>query len=211
MGTVVCNQSKGKMETALRPVLSLVALTNLCQGAFTANDASTNFGGEFAQKNLNLRRQLLEEILAEIEEEELAIQRQQQQQEVDQLQHQQIEQQQRQLLLQQQQHLHDQQILNQHLQQHQQQNQHQAQQNQLRQQIQQLMVFELPQNNQLIDSLTEKMYEVALICRTKNCAGNVDFERKKVELTRVIEPSIELFIARMINLVTPESLTSSRE
>merc|ERR1712240_624212 len=169
------------METVLR-------LTNLCQGAFTANDASTNIGGEFAQKNLNLRRQLLEEILAEIEEEELAIQRQQQQQD-----------------------LHDQQILNQHLQQHQQQNQHQAQQNQLRQQIQQLMVFELPQNNQLIDSLMEKMYEVALICRTKNCAGNFDFDRKKVELTRVIEPSIELFIARMLNLVAPESLTSSRE
>merc|ERR1712240_698357 len=186
---------------------SLVALTNLCQGAFTANDASTNIGGEFAKKNLNLRRQLLEEILAEIEEEELAIQRQQQQQEVDQLQYQQIEQQQRQLLLQQQQHLHDQQILNQHLQQH----QHQAQQNQLRQQIQQLMVFELPQNNQLIDSLTEKMYEVALICGNKNCAGNVDFDKKKVELTRVIEPSIELFIARMLNLVAPESLTSSRE
>merc|ERR1711942_443183 len=132
-----------------------------------------------AQKNLDLRRQLLEEILAEIEEEELAIQRQQQQQEADKLQHQQIEAQQR--------HLHDQQILNQHLQQHQQQNQHLAQQNQLRQQIQQLMVFELPQNNKLIDSLTEKMYEVALICRNKNCAGNVDFERKKVELTRVIE------------------------
>merc|ERR1712240_107026 len=197
-------------ETVLRLVLSLVALTNLCQGAFTANDASTNIGGEFAEKNLNLRRQLLEEILAEIEEEELAIQRQQQQQEVDQLQHQQIEQQQRQLLLQQQQHLHDQQILNQHLQQHQQ-NQHQAQQNQLRHQIQQLMVFELPQNNQLIDSLTEKMYEVALICRNKNCAANFDFDRKKVELTRVVEPSIELFIARMMNLVAPESLTSSRE
>merc|ERR1711872_1108985 len=114
-----------------------------------------------------------------------AIQRQQQQQEVDQLQHQQIEQQQ--------------------------QNQYQAQQNQLRQQIQQLMVFELPQNNQLIDSLTEKIYEVALICRNKNCAGNFDFDRKKVELTRVIEPSIELFIARMLNLVAPESLTSSRE
>merc|ERR1712240_746669 len=152
-------------ETVLRLVLSLVALTNLCQGAFTANDASTNIGGEFAKKNLNLRRQLLEEILAEIEEEELAIQ-------------------------------------------HQQQNQHQAQQNQLRHQIQQLMVFELPQNNQLIDSLTEKMYEVALICRNKNCAGNFDFDRKKVELTRFIEPSIELFIARMINLVAPESLTS---
>merc|ERR1712002_704076 len=140
---VIRIQSERKMETVLRLVLSLVALTNLCQGAFTANDASTNIGGEFAKKNLNLRRQLLEEILAEIEEEELAIQRQQQQ-----------------LLLQQQQHLHDQQILNQHLQQHQQQNQHQAQQNQLRHQIQQLMVFELPQNNQLIDSLTEKMYEV---------------------------------------------------
>merc|ERR1712098_843297 len=208
---VVGIQSEGEMETTIRLVLSVVALTNLCQGAFTANDASSNFGGEFAQKNLNLRRQLLEEIPAEIEEEELAIQRQHQQQEVDQLQHQQIEAQQRQLLLKQQQHLHDQQILNQHLQQHQQQNQHQAQQNQLRQQIQHLMVFELPQNNQLIDSLTEKMYEVALICRYKSCAGNVDFERKKVELTRVIEPSIELFIARMINLVTPESLTSSRE
>merc|ERR1712142_985402 len=205
MGSVIRIQSERKMETVLRLVLSLVAFTNLCQGAFTANDASTNIGGEFAQKNLNLRRQLLEEILAEIEEEELAIQRQQQQQEVDQLQHQQIEQQQQQLLLQQQQHLHDQQILNQHLQ------QHQAQQNQLRQQIQQLMVFELPQNNQLIDSLTEKMYEVVLICRNKNCAGNVDFDKKKVELTRVIEPSIELFIARMLNLVAPESLTSSRE
>merc|ERR1711862_691200 len=173
-------KSHVNMVTALRLVLSLVALTNLCQGAFTANDASTIFGGEFAQKNLNLRRQLLEEILAEIEEEELAIQRQQQQQEADQLQHQQ-------------------------------QNQHQAQQIQLRQQIQDLMVFALPQNNQLIESLTEKMYEVALICRNQNCVGNVDFERKKVELTRVIEPSIELFIARMINLVAPESLTSSRE
>merc|ERR1712098_350423 len=201
-------QSEGEMETAIRLVLSVVALTNLCQGAFTANDASTNFGGEFAQKNLDLRRQLLEEILAEIEEEELAIQRQQQQHQADQLQHQQIDAQQRQLLLQQQQHLHDQQILNQHLQQHQQQNQHQAQQNQLRQQIQQLMVFELPQNNKLIESLTEKMYEVALICRNQNCVGNVDFERRKVELSRVIEPSIQLFIARMINLVAPESLTS---
>merc|ERR1711862_504608 len=78
-------KSQVKMETALRLVLSLVALTNLFQGAFTANDASTNFGGEFAQKNLNLRRQFLEEILAEIEEEELAIQRQQQQQDVEHL------------------------------------------------------------------------------------------------------------------------------
>merc|ERR1712112_47846 len=160
-------QSEGEMETAIRLVLSVVALTNFCQGAFTANDASTNFGGEFAQKNLNLRRQLLEEILAEIEEEELAIQRQQQQQEVDQLQHQQIEQHQ---------HLHDQQILNQHLQQHQQQNQHKAQQNQLRQQIQHLLELELPQNNQLIDSLTEKVHEVALICKNFKCAKDFDFD-----------------------------------
>merc|ERR1712098_784058 len=113
-------------------------------------------------------------------------------------------------LLQQQQHLHEQQILNQHLQQHQQQDQHQAQQRQLRQQIQHLLELELPQNNQLIDSLTEKVYEVALICKNSKCAKDFDFDRKKVEITKVIEPFTDVFIARMLSLVAPEFIAVSK-
>merc|ERR1712058_120192 len=105
---------------------------------------------------------------------ELALQRQLDQQQTAHLQQQQFDQQQRQLLLQQQQHLQEQQILNQHLQQHQQQDQHQAQQRQLRQQIQQLLELELPQNNKLIDSLTAKVYEVALTCTNSKCGKDFD-------------------------------------
>merc|ERR1712098_20557 len=111
---------------------------------------------------------------------------------------------------QQQQHLKEQQILNQHLQQHQQQDQHQAQQRQLRQQIQHLLELELPQNNQFIDSLTEEVYEVALICKNFKCAKDFDFERKKVEITKAIEPFTDLFIARMLRLVAPEFIAISK-
>merc|ERR1712138_266163 len=92
------------------------------------------------------------------------------------LQPQEIEQQQRQLIFQQEQHLREQQILNQRLPQDQQ----QVQQRQLRQQIHHLMELELPQNNQLIDSLTEKTYEIALICTNSKCARDFVFDRMKV-------------------------------
>merc|ERR1712098_13522 len=151
------------------------------------NSCQASFASSDATKP-SLKKQILEEILAEIEQQELALQRQ----------------------LEQQQHLHEQQILNQHLQQHQQQDQHQAQQRQLRQQIQQLLELELPQNNQLIDSLTEKMYEVALICTNSKCAKDFDFDRKKVEISKVIEPFTDLFIARMLSLVAPDFIAVSK-
>merc|ERR1719481_1812156 len=98
------------------------------QASFASSDVSkTCLDGNCNQK-ISLKRQILEEILAEIEQQELALQRQLEQQQTVHLQQHQFEQQQRQLLLQQQQHLQEQQILNQHLQQHQQQDQHQAQQ-----------------------------------------------------------------------------------
>merc|ERR1711872_851182 len=127
-------------------VFTVVALPN-CLATFAATDAFENCIDGNCNQKLSLRRQILEEILAEIEKKELAAQRQLQQPQ-----------------LELQQHLQEQQILSQHVQQHQQQHQFQVQQNQLKNQIQRLLLEELPQNNQLIDSLTEKTYEVALIC-----------------------------------------------
>merc|ERR1719481_1744477 len=176
----------------------LVVLTISCQASFASSDASkTCLDGNCNQK-ISLKRRILEEILAEIEQQELALQRQ-------------LEQQQTVHLQQQQQHLQEQQILNQHLQQHQQQDQHQAQLRQLRQQIQHLLELELPQNNHLIDSLTAKVYEVSLICRDSKCAKDFDFDRKKVEITKVIEPFTDVFIARMLSLVAPEFIAVSKK
>merc|ERR1712142_1147134 len=174
-------------------VFTVVALPN-CLATFAATDAFENCIDGHCNQKLNLRRQILEEILAEIEKKELAAKRQLQQPQLE-LQEQGFELQQRQLILQQQQHLQEQQILSQHVQQH-----------QLKNQIQRLLLEELPQNNQLIDSLTEKTYEVALICRSSKCAGEFDFDKKKEELTRVIKPFTEVFIARMFNLVAPETV-----
>merc|ERR1712112_702080 len=179
-------------------VFTVVAALPNCLATFAASDAFEKCIDGHCNQKLNLRRQILEEILAEIEKKELAAQRQ--------LQQPQLELQQRQLILQQQQHLQEQQILSQHVQQHQQQHQFQVQQNQLKNQIQRLLLEELPQNNQLIDSLTAKTYEVALICRSSKCAGEFDFDKKKEELTKVIKPFTEVFIARMFNLVAPETV-----
>merc|ERR1712234_67667 len=183
-------------------VFTVVALPN-CLATFAASDAFENCIDDHCNQKLNLRRQILEEILAEIEKKELVAKRQLQQPQLE-LQQQEFELQQRQLILQQQQHLQEQQILSQHVQQ--QQHQFQVQQNQLKNQIQRLLLEELPQNNQLIDSLTEKTYEVALICRSSKCAGEFDFDKKKEELSKVIKPFTEVFIARMFNLVAPETV-----
>merc|ERR1711872_965280 len=158
---------QAKMALKICLVFTVVALPN-CLATFAATDAFENCIDGHCNQKLSLRRQILEEILAEIEKKELAAQRQLQQPQLE-LQ-QEFELQQRQLILQQQQHLQEQQILSQHVQQHQQQHQFQVQQNQLKNQIQRLLLEELPQNNQLIDSLTEKTYEVALICRSSKCA-----------------------------------------
>merc|ERR1711942_25780 len=186
---IVIGKHQARMASKIFLLFTVVALPN-CLATFAATDASDS------DLQLSLRRQILEEILVEIEKKELAALRELQQQE--------FEHQQRQLVLQQQQHLQEQQILSQHVQQHQQQHQFQVQQNQLKNQIQRLLLEELPQNKQLIDSLTEKTYEVALICRSSKCAGEFDFEKKKEELTKVIKPFTEVFIARMFNLVAPE-------
>merc|ERR1712098_584888 len=196
MGSICAVKHQAKMAFKICFVFAVVALPT-CLATFAETDGS--------DQKLNLRRQILEEILAEIEKKELAAQRQLQQPEHE-LQQQEFEHQQRQLVLQQQQHLQEQQILRQHVQPHQQQHQFQVQQNQLKHQIQRLLLEELPQNNQLIDSLTEKTYEVALICRSSKCAGEFDFDKKKEELTKVIKPFTEVFIARMFNLVAPETV-----
>merc|ERR1711872_675906 len=183
MGTsTIKHQARMALKICL--VFTVVILP-ICLATFAATDDS--------DQKLSLRRQILEEILAEIEKKELAEQRQHQQPEL-QLQQQEFEHQQRQLVLQQQQNLQEQQ------------NQFQVQQNQLKNQIQRLLLEELPQNKQLIDSLTAKSYEVALICRSSKCAGEFDFEKKKEELTKVIKPFTEVFIARMFNLVAPETV-----
>merc|ERR1712133_192218 len=109
-------------------------------------------------------RQILEEILAEIDEEELALQRK-------------LEQENR---------------------------------RQLREQIQHLMELELPQNDQLIDSLTEKIHEVALICTTSKCARDFVFDKMKAEITKVIEPFTDVFTARMVSLLTPEIIAVNK-
>merc|ERR1712142_1329722 len=201
MGSTIKHQAKMALKFCL--VFTVVTLPN-CLATFAATDAFENCIDGHCNQKLNLRRQILEEILAEIEKKELAAKRQLQQPQLE-LQEQGFELQQRQLILQQQQRLQGQQILSQHVQQHQQQHQFQVQQNQLKNQIQRLLLEELPQNNQLIDSLTEKTYEVALICRSSKCAGEFDFDKKK-ELTKVIKPFTEVFIARMFNLVTPETV-----
>merc|ERR1711872_233586 len=185
MGTST-TKHQARMALKICLVFSVVILP-ICLATFAATDDS--------DQKLSLRRQILEEILVEIEKKELAAQRQPQQPQHE-LQQQEF----------QHQHLQEQQILSQHVQQHQQQHQFQVQQNQLKNQIQRLLLEELPQNNQLIDSLTEKTYEVALICRSSKCAGEFDFDKKKEELTKVIKPFTEVFIARMFNLVTPETV-----
>merc|ERR1711881_213442 len=189
MGSTIKHQAIMALKICL--VFTVVALPN-CLATFAATDAFENCIDSHCNQKLNLRRQILEEILAEIEKKELAAQRQLQQPQLE-LQQQEFELQQRQ-------------ILSQHVQQHQQQHQFQVQQNQLKNQIQRLLLEELPQNNQLIDSLTEKTYEVALICRSSKCAGEFDFDKKKEELAKVIKPFTEVFIARMFNLVTPETV-----
>merc|ERR1711942_554784 len=195
---IVIGKHQARMASKIFLLFTVVALPN-CLATFAATDASDS------DLQLSLRRQILEEILVEIEKKELAALRELQQPQHE-LQQQEFEHQQRQLVLQQQQHLQEQQILSQHVQQHQQQHQFQVQQNQLKHQIQRLLLEELPRNNQLIDSLAEKTYEVALICRSSKCAGEFDFEKKKEELTKVIKPFTEVFIARMFNLVTPETV-----
>merc|ERR1712098_174042 len=171
-------EHQARMALKICLVFTVVALP-ICLATFAATDGS--------DQKLSLRRQILEEILAEIEKKELAAQREVQQPQHE-LQQQEFEHQQRHLVLQQQQH------------------QFQVQQNQLKNQIQRLLLEELPQNNQLIDSLTEKTYEVVLICRSSKCVGEFDFEKKKEELTKVIKPFTEVFIARMFNLVAPETV-----
>merc|ERR1712025_119337 len=101
---------KNNMESLICLVFGLVLLTGFSQASFASSDASKT----------SLKRQILEEILAEIEQQELALQRQLEQQQTAHLQQQQL----------------------------QQQDQHQAQQRQLRQQIQHLLELELPQNNE---------------------------------------------------------------
>merc|ERR1712240_807863 len=184
MGSTIKHQAIMALKICL--VFTVVALPN-CLATFAATDAFENCIDGHCDQKLSLRRQILEEILAEIEKKELAAQRQLQQPQLE-LQQQEFELQQRQLILQQQQH------------------QYQVQQNQLKNQIQRLLLEELPQNEQLIDSLTEKTYEVALICRSSKCAGEFDFDKKKEELTKVIKPFTEVFIARMFNLVAPETV-----
>merc|ERR1712234_67857 len=176
MGSTIKHQAIMALKICL--VFTVVALPN-CLATFAATDALENCIDGHCNQKLNLRRQILEEILAEIEKKELAAKRQLQQPQLE-LQQQELELQQRQLILQRQQHLQEQQILSQHV-----------QQNQLKNQIQRLLLEELPQNNQLIDSLTEKTYEVALICRSSKCAGEFDFDKKKEELTKVIKPFTE--------------------
>merc|ERR1712058_203377 len=168
MGSICTVKHQAKMAFKICFVFAVVTLPT-CLATFAETDGS--------DQRLNLRRQILEEILAEIEKKELAAERQLQQPQHE--------------LHQQQQHLQEQLILSQHVQQHQQQHQFQVQQNQLKHQIQRLLLEELPQNNQLIDSLTEKTYEVALICRSSKCAGEFDFDEKKEELTKVIKPFTE--------------------
>merc|ERR1712098_824087 len=114
---------QARMALKICLVFTVVVLP-ICLATFAATDGS--------DQKLSLRRQILEEILAEIEKKELEAQRQTQQPQLDQLQQQEFEHQQRQLVLQQQQHLQEQQILSQHVQQHQQQHQFQVQLNQLK-------------------------------------------------------------------------------
>merc|ERR1711872_20851 len=105
MGSTIKHQAKMALKFCL--VFTVVALPN-CLATFAASDAFENCIDGHCNQKFNLRRQILEEILAEIEKKELAAKRQFQQ---------------RQLILQQQQHLQEQQILSQHVQQHQQQHQ----------------------------------------------------------------------------------------
>merc|ERR1712002_480080 len=196
-----------EMESLVCLVLGLAVLPNTCQASFVAVDASNNCLDGNCKQESSLKRQILEEILAEIEEEDLALQRQLELEQHSRLQQQEIEQQQRQLIFQQEQHLREQQILNQRLPP---QDQQQVQQRQLRQQIHHLMELELPQNNQLIDSLTEKTYEIALICTNSKCARDFVFDRMKVEITKVIESFTDVFIARMVSLLTPEIIAVNK-
>merc|ERR1712234_71172 len=114
MGSTIKHQAKMALKICL--VFTAVALPN-CLATFAATDAFENCIDGHCDQKLSLRRQILEEILAEIEKKELAAKRQLQQPQLE-PQQQEFELQQRQLILQQQQHLQEQQILSQHVQQH---------------------------------------------------------------------------------------------
>merc|ERR1712112_225015 len=82
-------------------VFTVVAALPNCLATFAASDAFENCIDGHCNQKLNLRRQILEEILAEIEKKELAAQRQLQQPQLE-LQQQEFELQKQQLVLQQQ-------------------------------------------------------------------------------------------------------------
>merc|ERR1711872_581140 len=110
-GSTIKHQAKMALKFCL--VFTVVALPN-CLATFAATDAFENCIDGHCNQKFSLRRQILEDILAEIEKKELAAQRQLQQPQLE-LQQQEFELQQRQLILQQQQHLQEQQILSQHV------------------------------------------------------------------------------------------------
>merc|ERR1711872_675134 len=98
-------------------ILGLVVLTSSSQASFASSDASKTCLDGNCNRKISLKRQILEEILAEIEQQELALQHRLEQQQTVHLQQQQLHQQEQQI--------------HHHQQQHQQQDQHQAQQKQL--------------------------------------------------------------------------------
>merc|ERR1712243_64666 len=131
---------KNNMGPLICFVLGLVVFTNTCQASFAESDVTKNCLEGNCNQKTSLRRQILEEILAEIDEIELA----------------------------------------------------------------------LPHNDQLIDSLTEKIHEVALICTTSKCARDFVFDKMKAEITKVIEPFTDVFTARMVSLLTPEIIAVNK-
>merc|ERR1711889_15548 len=159
---------KNNMGLLICFILGLVVFTNSFQASFAESDVTNKCLEGNCNQKTSLRRQILEEILAEIDEEELALQRKLEQEK------------------------------------------HQVQQRQLREQIQHLMELELPHNDQLIDSLTEKIHEVALICTTSKCARDFVFDKMKAEITKVIEPFTDVFTARMVSLLTPEIIAVNK-
>merc|ERR1712042_382096 len=146
-----------------------------------------------------LKRQLLEQILEEIEEKEALIeQRRVQQQQLDEQQREQIQQQQLAELYQ---HLEHQQQL------HDQQEELRHQQQQLEKRLDELQRRHVTQK---VDSLTEKVFEVLLDCKEPECESRVkDFEQKRAPISSLFEEFALDVVKEVKNTETAEGKTFS--
>merc|ERR1719450_1534290 len=187
---VVSTSSTSQRDMMAKPSLIVVAalLPYVCQSTFTPQRKPQSCADGNCEDAKRLKRQLLEQILEEIEEKEALIEQRRVQQQLDQ---QQLQNFQQKLEVQRHRQVQQQQLaeLYQHLE-HQQ--QLHDQQEELRHQQQQLekRLDELQRRHvtQKVHSLTEKVFEVLLDCKEAECESRLEeFEPKRAPISSLFE------------------------